>query len=272
LTPAAANGSTTVVVERAGNRAPFDDRPALEALERLRERLEQARSERRALQEEFDRFVLSFNTPSGATDAVQAPRQERARAATGDPPVGSESPPVTAESLPVAPASVPVTPDVSPVASVPLPPWTEPPRATSRTRALLGGGLILLAGGGLVTWMLRNGAPEATPSASPAPVARPASPAPEPPAAAAAEPSSEGSELATIRRVWVRVLVDGERVIERELPADTRVPLTALESIVIRTGDAGAVRLSIGGQDQGFLGREGEVVTRTFTVPAPPAR
>jgi hypothetical protein len=37
---------------------------------------------------------------------------------------------------------------------------------------------------------------------------------------------------------------------------------------VIRTGDAGAVRLSIGGKDHGFLGREGEVVTRTFAVPA----
>jgi cytoskeleton protein RodZ len=63
------------------------------------------------------------------------------------------------------------------------------------------------------------------------------------------------------------VLVDGERVLEREVPADTRVPLAAQKTILIRTGDAGAVRLSILGEDQGFLGREGEVLTRSFTVP-----
>jgi hypothetical protein len=260
------------MVDRAANRAPFDERPALEELERLREQLEQARSQRRALQEEFDRFVLSFNTPPEATDTVRAPCQERGRAAPGVLPVGSESLPVATEPLPVVPASVPVPPDAHAVAFEPLPPSTDSPPATSRTRAVLGGGLILLAGGGLVTWMLRSSAPDATPSASPAPVTRPAPPAPEPPAPAAAEPSSQGSELTTIRRVWVRVLVDGERVLERELPADTRVPLTARETIVIRTGDAGAVRLSLGGQDQGFLGPEGQVVTRTFRVPAPPAR
>ncbi|CAN5540542.1 hypothetical protein BH23ACI1_BH23ACI1_23350 [soil metagenome] len=92
------------------------------------------------------------------------------------------------------------------------------------------------------------------------------------PAQAAAVPSPDAAELTTIRRVWMRVLVDGERVLEREVPAETRVPLTAGKTIVVRTGDGGAVRFSIGGQDQGFLGREGEVVTRTFTVPTPAAR
>jgi hypothetical protein len=50
------------------------------------------------------------------------------------------------------------------------------------------------------------------------------------------------------------------------------VPLKAAKTIVIRTGDAGAVRLSIAGQDQGILGRDGEVVTRTFTVGEPERR
>jgi hypothetical protein len=68
------------------------------------------------------------------------------------------------------------------------------------------------------------------------------------------------------------VIADGERVVERELPADARVPLKAARTIVIRTGDAGAVRLSIAGQDQGILGRDGEVVTRTFTVGEPERR
>lgn len=81
-----------------------------------------------------------------------------------------------------------------------------------------------------------------------------------------------GSEITTLRPVWVRVIADGERVVERELPADARIPFTAEKTIVIRTGDAGAVRLTIRGEDQGVLGRDGEVVTRSFTVPAAPPR
>jgi hypothetical protein len=260
------------MADPVGNRAPFDERSALEKLERLRERIEQARLQRKATEDEFDRFVLSFRTRPGTTETVAASRQGRARAAAGVPPVGSESQPAAAESLPVAAASAPGATDSPRVASEPLRPSSGPPRAASRMRRVLGGGLILLAGTGLGTWMWRNGAPEATPSATPAPVTLPASPAPEPPAPVAAESPPQGSELTTIRRVWVRVLVDGERVLEREVPADTRVPLTAQETIVIRTGDAGAVRLQIGGLDQGFLGREGQVVTRTFTVPPPPVR
>jgi hypothetical protein len=45
------------------------------------------------------------------------------------------------------------------------------------------------------------------------------------------------------------------------------VPLNAEKTIVIRTGDAGAVRLAIRGEERGVLGAEGEVVTRSFAVP-----
>ena len=62
-------------------------------------------------------------------------------------------------------------------------------------------------------------------------------------------------------------MADGERVVERELPAGAKIPFTAEKAIVIRTGDAGAVQLTIRGDDQGTLGRDGAVVTRTFTVP-----
>ena len=69
----------------------------------------------------------------------------------------------------------------------------------------------------------------------------------------------------------MRVTVDGARVLEREVPANTTVPLNAEQTIVIRTGDAGAVKLSIRGKEHGFLGAEGEVVTRFFSVPPRPA-
>jgi hypothetical protein len=114
---------------------------------------------------------------------------------------------------------------------------------------------------------LSSGSPE--PASTPAPAAAAAAAPPEaPPQPAAVPEPPPAAEVTTIRTVWLRVLVDGERVIERELAAGTRVPLSPQKTITIRTGDAGAVRLTIAGQDQGFLGREGTVVTRTFTVPA----
>ena len=67
--------------------------------------------------------------------------------------------------------------------------------------------------------------------------------------------------------MWVRVLVDGKREVEREVEADAHVPLPAGRIYVIRAGDAGAVRLMLNGKDQGPLGQESQVVTRTFTVP-----
>jgi hypothetical protein len=130
--------------------------------------------------------------------------------------------------------------------------------------ALLGGALIVILAGGLLVRSRSKPAPE-----SPAPSGRSdapvAAPAPAPAAPAVAPPSE--SAITTVRRVWMRVIVDGERVLEREVPAGTRVPLNAEKTIVIRTGDAGAVRLAIRGEERGFLGVEGEVVTRSFAVP-----
>jgi len=88
----------------------------------------------------------------------------------------------------------------------------------------------------------------------------------------APRPVAGGTEILALRRVWVRVIVDGTKAVERELRADERVALPPGRTIVIRTGDAGAIRLTMNGQDRGTVGPEGEVVTRTFTAPAPTKR
>jgi hypothetical protein len=44
------------------------------------------------------------------------------------------------------------------------------------------------------------------------------------------------------------------------------MPLNATAQVVIRAGDAGAVRVAIGGKDQGPLGPAGQPATRTFAV------
>jgi hypothetical protein len=70
-----------------------------------------------------------------------------------------------------------------------------------------------------------------------------------------------------VRRVWLRVVVDGNRAVEREVDANATIPLPAGRTFVVRAGDAGAVRFFLNGQDQGPLGGEAQVVTRTFTSP-----
>lgn len=101
-------------------------------------------------------------------------------------------------------------------------------------------------------------------TAEPAPsAARPAQrPAPTPPAVPPAR-----VQLTTTRLVWVRVTADGVKTVERELPPGTTIPIDADESIVVRAGDAGAVRMVIDGKDQGPLGPDGVVRTRAFTPP-----
>jgi len=77
------------------------------------------------------------------------------------------------------------------------------------------------------------------------------------------------AEIVTSRRVWLRVVVDGARVVEREVAEDTRIPVQAGSQLVLRAGDAGAVRVSIAGKDQGVLGGTAQVVTRTFDLSKP---
>jgi hypothetical protein len=282
-------------MEDGGRQVPFDERAALEELERIRAQIQRQRAERQALQREFGQWVRSFERPPEPPTATaaeppppsaanQAPEPREApvpepapivRPATLDAPAArAEDGPDGGTSTTTASALPPAAPEPEPIAP-PAPVTAAPqPRAAVRSGVVIGGGLILLVGGAMAVWMLRDEtpAPPAQPSeARPAPPAadpRPAAPAIQPvPPPASAQRAPRTSELVTIRRVWIRVLADGERVLEREVPADTRLPIDAQKTIVIRTGDAGAVRLSLAGEDVGLLGREGEVVTRTFTVP-----
>jgi hypothetical protein len=167
--------------------------------------------------------------------------------------------------------------------SLALSPPPAPPRpAHTRTWVLLGG-IVIVAAAGAYIWMPGQadevtvvGEPAPAPAGGQAPRGR----AQRPPetgqattgtgqgAATPTQPAATlKTEIVTTEPAWVRVIADGERVIERELPANARIPFTAERTIQIRTGNAGAVRLSIRGKDQGSLGKIGEVVTRSFTVP-----
>jgi hypothetical protein len=97
------------------------------------------------------------------------------------------------------------------------------------------------------------------PAAGSQPAAQPAPPPVEMP--------PQRAEISTLRPVWIRVMVDGQKVIERELPPNTHIPLNPVSQFVVRAGDAGAVRVAIEGKDQGPVGADGQVATKAFTVP-----
>lgn len=96
------------------------------------------------------------------------------------------------------------------------------------------------------------------------------------PATAAPPVTSEGSRatsgapvslLVDIRRAaWIRATVDGKREAGRLYAAGETREIAASREVTIRTGDAGAVFVSVAGQTPSALGRDGQVVTRRFTA------
>ena len=117
-------------------------------------------------------------------------------------------------------------------------------------------------------FVLRGNGDETTPTDRVA--AEPPAAAPQPaaqPAPAPVDMPPQRAEITTLRQVWIRVLVDGQKVIERELPPNTHIPLNPVSQFVVRAGDAGAVRVAIEGKDQGPVGADGLAVTKAFSVP-----
>ena len=248
-----------------GRQNSFDERATLGELERLREEIERYRAKRKAVSEEFDQFVRSFRTPPD--DAIAPPprptypQTEALQIAEPSPASGD-----AAIAVPVEPVPAPAV--AAQVGRPPAPSVAETiaRRVSWKTPALVAGAAVLLAGGGLATWIAWNRAPH-SPASTAVPETRPPAPSVSRPATEPANQSPASvSELRTTAPVWVRVLADGQRVLERELPANTRVPLTAQKTIVIRAGNAGAVHVTLAGHEHGPLGPEGTVVTRTFPV------
>jgi RodZ C-terminal domain len=286
---------------------PFEEEAALAELERLQRELEESRRRRRQANDAFDSFLRSFGTRSSSTTesagaVAPPPVRRRPRAPIAATPAESASkkspelddfppeevvkpfaPSATDEAVAVVPEpSGPGLESVEPTPSLALPkvtaahhvpaaltPASQPP---DRKRAALAIGGVALAGVAIFAWRMgQSGRTSDAPASVNTAVTTPpvTTPAPVPaPAPAAAVPVAE---LTTGRRVWVRVLVDGEKTIERELDANVRIPLTPKQRIVVRAGDAGAVRVLLAGKDQGPFGPDGVAVTRAFVVPPAPA-
>jgi len=131
-------------------------------------------------------------------------------------------------------------------------------------------GALALMGTGV--WMFwpsgrDNSHTETSAAAAPKPAARDsASPAVRTPIP---EPRSPLSiRLSAKETSWVRVTADGRVTAERIFRPGETENIRASREVSIRAGDAGAVTVAVDGRQPVALGREGEVVTRRFTVQA----
>jgi hypothetical protein len=223
-------------------RPPFDERAAAEELERLRLAVEESRRRRKDASEAFDAFVSSFRKEPAADEPRSRTR--------------SDTPYVSAlRQAPAIPSSPPAA-----------------PRKAAPVGAIVTASVVAIAAVVMIARGWRSAPPDqSTPApavANPAAAAPPGA-APALSAADAAAPTLVGGmhgELTAVRRVWVRATVDGVRVVERELDAGEQVPFRASRAIVIRAGDAGAVRMTIDGRDRGPVGEDGIALTRTYTA------
>jgi Domain of unknown function (DUF4115) len=227
----------------------FNEQEALAELERLRAEIVAARVRREALSAEFDAFVRSFRVQPSPHAPDESTALSPGRAVRDvrheydlEPPAGF------AAAMPAA--------------------RTSSHAAGAWPVLLAGGAAFLLVTAVLSARLFRESpqaaraAPAESRAASPVPPAQTSPPAQTIPPAA----GKLRVELRTLRPVWARAFVDGRKAFERELPAGQRVPLQATRVIVVRAGDAGAIRLAVDGKDQGPLGPDGAPVTRLVTA------
>ena len=261
---------------------PFDEKAALQALEQLHEQIQHARSRREQKLAEFDAFVRSNRAASQAERLAALDELERSMgiqtaARTADRGGDHSRPPGEADTP--SWLSEADTPRLEPVHHSYRPDPERDPFAVApsiwqhrRYQAAAGVAALLLLLVLVVARPWSDSSPEAVSTAASAPAGRnaPLQGSPEVPPAAGKAPTAASEralqiELTTLRPVWMRVTVDGERQVERQVAGGQKLAFAADRAIVVRAGDAGAVRLAIGGADQGLLGSSGQVVNRTLT-------
>ena len=248
---------------------PFDEEAALAELDRLREDIQAARRNREKKVEEFESWMQETRN-TARVERISAIEQEKAGlepAAAARAANRATDPATQTSGLAAAPAvqsgqrSAPLDdqfPFDTPRARRPIP--------IDRRWAYYGGGVAVLIVGGLLLGKLWGGRPEETPRSAPAQTApAPSASAPQSAATPASPRKPIEIELTTTRSVWMRVTVDGEKRVEREVPGGQRLAFGADKVILLRAGDGGGVRLAVGGKDQGLLGRDGQIAVRTFT-------
>ena len=242
-----------------------DDRRILNELEELQQAILASRATRERAEAAFDSELRAFDEPRPVTASaapVEAPPAPQPAVSIPARPVAADPPSRITLPKPNPSPDVALFDDGDPPPAV-LQSRSRAPVITAAIAALVGVVLALI-------WITTRG-PETGPTTNPVAQAAPASAPPvgEPPPAKAvpADPHALRVDLTSLRRVWLRVSVDGRIALEREVAGGEQLPFGADRSIVVRAGDAGAVTVRVGTADQGPLGRDGQVITRAFSVP-----
>jgi hypothetical protein len=229
----------------------FDERAVLAELERLHRAIQLSRQERGRAVAEFDSLARAFREPDSRAEPSVTPPVHPAPSAPAPAVIEQQS------TAGLEPASPGVTSGRSGLVYV--------------AAAAIGGLLVagFLIGRSALWTKPEPAAPVAVPSArqSETPPPTPA-PAPTPPPVTPTK--AVRVELTTLRPVWLRVMVDDLKTMERVIDGGERIPLEGDRSVVVRAGDGGAVRVMTEGRDAELMGQEGQPITRTFASPASP--
>jgi hypothetical protein len=146
--------------------------------------------------------------------------------------------------------------------------WRTWPRSIAANAAVAGAAAVLLIVFLWATAAARPAPQRQAPieSAGPANAAPAATVQPDRPAAVPSGlPAGLTMTLVASGQCWIRAVADGARTIERLLKAGETVQLSGENQIVLRVGDAGAVRVSINGQALAPLGARGAAITHRFS-------
>jgi hypothetical protein len=273
------------------SQTPFDEKSALEELERLRDAIQAARRARMAKSDEFDEFVKGFKqppapepqpdsepepepvslmpdlpTPSPLAELLTltpAPEQPLTLPPTPEPPPPTAEIPETPPQI-VVPASVPAI-SVADIAAQPTP---VSPRRYPAGRFI---GIFAVAALALIAILMYwSRGPSTRVVEAPAnTVQTPAPAVQEPPVTAPppAPPSPVANvtvELRTLQPVWMRVTVDGQKQREGTVPAGELLQLHADRAIVVRAGNGADVVVKTANGETP-LGVAGQPITFTFT-------
>lgn len=248
---------------------PFDENAALAELERLRQAILSARRERQRKSEEFDAFVQGFRKP------VAVPAVERRVARSPEPAAASKTA-IASISEPPAADPLPSAAVASGGADVVGTPATASAQGSPRTRArarwpiAVGATVGAIALGVLASRGRKQASP---PAATPVTDTRTAPETADAPPPAAQESAAVQDathavtlKLRTVRPVWMRVVVDGQKKIEGTVQGGESLQYGGDESIVVRVGNGGDVLVTSGDREAPF-GAVDQPVTRRFSKP-----
>ena len=218
-----------------------------------------------------DRRLNALSREVDRSLASNAPEQRPAAVPPAPPPPGRPAVSVAPRAQPAAMRIAHLAASVAAQAVAQLVAGMAPQARRWWPRGLAANAAVGVAAAALLVfflWPTPQPAAQAQQSPQTEPPVESAQPASAAPAAAVQSdvvPAGLTMTLVATSQCWIRAVADGAKTIERILRAGETVELRGENQIVLRVGDAAAVRVTINGQAMAPLGARGEVITHRFS-------